>query len=109
MKYVIIDKVNEFGYAPSKYADMFNMTRLEYAKPYSEEDKEWCEKRAASLNSIHGYHLEVVEYVEMLLYVIKLNATQIKEEHFNNVTDNKMWSIIHSVDKLEEALKQIGE
>lgn len=109
MKYVIIDKANEFGYAPSKYADMFNMTGLVFAQTYSEEDKEWCKQKAESLNSIHGYHLEVVEYTEMLLYVIQLEANKAKDLHWDNSTDNRMWAIIHGVDKLKEELKQIGE
>ena len=103
-KYVIIDKVNGFGYASSKYADMFNMTMPEFATVF--QDKDVAEKTAFSLNANRGYELQVFDYEEALLSIIKENAEKVKEKSDDNATRNRMQSIICSVEKLQQEIQR---
>lgn len=103
-KYIIIDKINEFGYQTSKYAGMFNMTKMEFAKVF--ENKSDAEKISNQLNKA-GYNTEVVRYMDSLLYIINNQAQKMKKEATDNVTQNRMWSIIHAVEKLEQELKVV--
>lgn len=102
-KYVIIDKINEFGYQTSKYAGMFNMTKMEFAKVF--ENKSDAEKISNQLNKA-GYNTEVVRYIDALLYIINNQAQKTKNEATDNVTKNRMWSIINATEKLEQELKR---
>ena len=99
-QYVIIDKVNEFGYASGKYADMFNMTCPEHATVFT--NKSVADKIALSLNLSRNYHLEVMEYSKALLYIIQNTAKKAKSDATDNVTNNRMWTILYSIDKLIE-------
>lgn len=106
-KYVVIDKKNGFGYRKSKYADMFNMTKPEFAEVFTKkEDAQWI---ADYLNKDCDYQLEVFEYEEALLDIINEQAKTLhdclpadfsKSEIQNNVVRNKMQTVMTCVNKL---------
>ena len=106
-KYVIIDKTNGFGYASSKYADMFNMTMPEHATVF--ENRKIAEQIALSINLNTGYKLQVFDYEEALLDIIKKQAEKVKQSADDNLTQNRMWSIIYSIEKLYKSFEEIQQ
>lgn len=100
-EWVIIDKVNEFGYCPSKYAGMFNMTMMRHAHVFN--NKSDADQIAERLNETHQYHLEVLPKAEMLVYVIYNNVKKAKNRA-NALNDlplvNELSSVLDAMNKL---------
>ena len=100
-EWVIVDKVNEFGYCPSKYPGMFNMTMMRHAHVFN--NKSDADQIAERLNETHQYHLEVLPKDEMLVYVIYNNVRKAKNRA-NALNDlplvNEMSSILDAMNKL---------
>lgn len=100
-EWVIIDKVNEFGYCPSKYAGVFNMTMMRHAHVFN--NKSDADQIAERLNKTHHYHLEVLPKAEMLVYVIYNNVKKAKNRA-NALNDlplvNELSSVLDAMNKL---------